>query len=200
MTTTQQPGTNNANRDGSFASQAHPTAGLNGETTYYAQPYSMDATGFYFNSMEDYTAKMDALTDRFGCKVEEVELQFIDGSTGDAQLFNALKIDQSTLERWFDDVEDLSDNEKAALFFLVDNNGMDLDDAMDKRDEVMLREGSELDAGTEIFDELYLDNIPAGAKTYIDYESFARDLRMNGEIVEVEFDGTTYTCVNASSL
>lgn len=83
-----------------------------------------------------------------------------------------MKIDQSTLERWFDEVEDLDDNEKATLFFLVDNNGMYLDDAMDKRDEVMLREGTLKEVGEKIFDETYPD-LGRSIRMYIDIDSYA---------------------------
>ncbi|SDG95671.1 Antirestriction protein (ArdA) [Paraburkholderia phenazinium] len=198
MTTSNQPNPANLNSNDASVPLALPTAHQTAAygNRYCAVPYGYSGRSFYFSDMEEYSKGYEAGLPM----IEEYSIEFIDGSTGDAQLFNALKIDQSTLERWFDEVEDLNDNEKAALFFLVDNNGMDLDDAMDKRDDVMLREGSELDAGTEIFDEMYMDNMPAGAKSYVDYESFARDLRLNGEIVEFEFDGTTYTCVNASSL
>ena len=43
---------------------------------FYAQPYSLDHTGFYFDSIEQFDNGMKQLNKR-GC--EEVEIQFIDG-------------------------------------------------------------------------------------------------------------------------
>ena len=45
-------------------------------TEFYAQPYSIEHTGFTFNSFETFEAGMEKLNKR-GC--EEVEIQFIDG-------------------------------------------------------------------------------------------------------------------------
>ena len=44
-------------------------------TEFYAQPYSLDHTGFYFDSIESYEAGMKRLNSQ-GC--EEVEIQLID--------------------------------------------------------------------------------------------------------------------------
>lgn len=52
-------------------------------TTFYAQPYSLDHTGFYFDSLEQYETGMQQLEAR-GC--EEVEIQFIDGDDPLAKL------------------------------------------------------------------------------------------------------------------
>jgi hypothetical protein len=130
-------------------------------------------------------------------QAEDLHHRHRDGSNGDAQLFNALKIDQSTLERWFDEVEDLDDNEKAALFFLVDNNGMD--DAMDNRDEVMLRDGTLKEVGEEIFDETY-PVLDRSIWMSIDIDSCARDLRLAVETINFSYDRTRHECINASGL
>ena len=53
-------------------------------TTLYAQPYNIDATGFYFDSAEDYDAKAKGNFDRYGQFVEEYEIQFIDGEAIDS--------------------------------------------------------------------------------------------------------------------
>ena len=79
-------------------------------TTLHAQPYNIDATGFYFENADDFITKMETLTDSYGQPVEEFEIQFIDGD--DAQLFNAIGINQATLSVWFDEVEPLEYYEK----------------------------------------------------------------------------------------
>ena len=45
-------------------------------TRFYAQPYSPEHTGFYFDSVDKYEAGMKKLNAR-GC--EEVEIQFTEG-------------------------------------------------------------------------------------------------------------------------
>jgi len=167
-------------------------------TTYHAQPYSLDATGFYFDSLDDYEAKYEANKDVFGAPVEEYEIQFIDGAG--AELFNALGIDQSTLELWFDRAEDLDKNEQAALSYLTGEClGMDPYDALDMIDDVCLFEGTAKDYAEEYFEEVYPD-LPQTLRNYIDIESFARDLELNGDIYEFNHEGTVYVVTNHNTI
>lgn len=46
----------------------------------FAQPYDCDATGFYFETYEEYQEKAEKNVNRLGQKVEEYEFQFVDGS------------------------------------------------------------------------------------------------------------------------
>ena len=62
-------------------------------TTLHATPYNLDASGFYFDSLEDYQTKAENHLDRFGKLVEEFEIQFIDGD--DSALFNACGINRT---------------------------------------------------------------------------------------------------------
>lgn len=170
-------------------------------TTLHAQPYSLDASGFYFDGLDDYQTKYDINKDRYGNPVEEYEIQMIEeDETGDAQLFEACGIDQATLELWFDDIESLDNHEKAALFYLVSDVGYSVADALEKADEVSLYEGNILEAATEFFDEVYAHEIPENLRFYIDYEAFARDCRCGGDMSEFVFAGTTYTCTNANGI
>jgi antirestriction protein len=89
------------------------------------------------------------------------------------------------------------------MFFLMDNNIVkSFEDAKDKIDEVCITESSLLDAATELFDECYLTEIPKESRDfigrYIDYEAFARDCEIGGDMREFEFGGKTYTCTNAN--
>ncbi len=168
-------------------------------TVLHAQPYSLDAQGFYFADMDDYQAKFDANRDCFGLLVEEYEIQFIEGETADAQLFDAAGINQANLEQFFNEIESLDDHAKPALYFLLEQ-GYKLDDAMDKIDEVSLYSGRLADAAEELFDEIYLLEIPGHLHNYIDYKAFARDCECSSDFVEFEFDGETYTCTNANAI
>lgn len=164
---------------------------------YFANPYDTEATGFYFTSHEEYAEKSAALLNRSGAPVEEFMINYIDGD--DAQLFEACKITQSNLELWFDEVESLEDYEKAALFYLTSVNGQDVRKALDNMEDYSFSKGCLLDAATDLFDERYLNGIPEGARYYIDYEAFARDRALNGEMYEFTFNGETYTCTSANS-
>ena len=126
------------------------------------------------------------------------EIDFIDGD--DAALFNACGINQANLNTWFDDIEPLSETEKAALYFLLSDLGYSLADALEKIDEVSLYSGKLLDAASELFDECYLHDMPEQIRYYVDYEKFARDCEISRDMIEFEHNGTTYTCTNAAGV
>ena len=46
-------------------------------TQLHAQPYDISASGFYFDSLEDYQAKAAKARNDYGDPVEEFEIQFI---------------------------------------------------------------------------------------------------------------------------
>lgn len=162
--------------------------------TYHAQPYDISKSGFYFTDLESYQKGVEA------SGAEEFELQFIDGSSEDAQLFSSCGINQANLEQWFDDVIDLEDYEKAALFYLCSDVGYSLEDALDKYEDVSLYHGELSEAAAELFDDCYLSEVPEHVRAYIDYDAFARDCEMGGDMSEFSFGGNTYTCTNASCI
>ncbi len=167
-------------------------------TTLFAQPYNLDSQGFYFHSTEEFESKSENLRDRFGCPVEEFEIQFIDGD--DAELFEACGIDQSNLSTWFDDIEVLDDHEKISLYFLAGNLGYDLDSAIDKIDEVIIFHGDAQEAAEELFDDCYAHTIPDNLRFYFDIEKFAHDLEANGDFNEFQCGKRTFTCTNANGI
>ena len=190
--------THNPNQDATFprAPEAHPETVFS--TTLFAQPYSLDANGFYFHTLEDYEQQVENLRDRFGSPVEEFEIQFIDGENAD--LFEACGINQSNLSTWFDDIEDKDDDEKIAIYFLTGTLGYSLADAMNKVDDVIIFQGDAKEAAEELFDECYAHEIPENLRFYFDMDKFARDLEINGDFSEFTFAGKTLTCTNAASL
>lgn len=60
-------------------------------TTFYAQPYSIDHTGFYFEDITEYEAGMEKLNAK-GC--EEMDIQFIDGDEHLSRLARSVGIDR----------------------------------------------------------------------------------------------------------
>lgn len=167
-------------------------------STYFAQPYNTDARGFYFDSLDSYVSQSESLTDGFGSPVEEFEIQFIDGD--DCELFSACGIDQSNLNLWFETIVDLADHEKTALYYLRSVSGYNLENAFDKLEDVNLSEGNLKDVAETLFDEFYLNDVPESVRAYIDYEKYARDCEMGGDLYEFDFEGTTWTCTNASNI
>lgn len=176
--------------------EAHQKSVFN--TTICASPYNRDAAPLYFHTFEEYEALTENHTDRFGSPVEEYELIYCDGD--DAELFEACSINQSNLSTWFDDIEDMDENEKIALYFLTGELGYSLDQAMDKLEDVIIFEGDAKEAAQEYFDECYADSLPANLVYYFDMDKFARDLEIGGDYNEFKFNGTTYTCTNAACI
>jgi hypothetical protein len=167
-------------------------------TTLYANPYNIDAAGFYFNDANEFIEKSTNLTGRYGNQLEEFEIDFIDGD--DAALFNACAINQANLNTWFDDIETLDDHEKINLYYLLSVAGYTLSQALDKLDEPSIKQSSLRDAAEELFDECWLHEVPESIRFYIDYDKFARDCEMGGDLVEFEYNDTTYTCTNAADI
>lgn len=167
--------------------------------TYYAQPYSLDAQGFYFSDLEDYEAKAEALKDCYGNQVEEFEIQFIDGSKELCDLFNACYVNQANLGQFLAIVDEVPEHQYPSFYFLMEQ-GRDMEDALNNYDEVQVQSGNLEDAAQELFDEIYMHEVPKHLQQYIDYSAFANDCQCGGDLVEFEFGGDTYTCTNANSL
>lgn len=168
------------------------------EKSYYAQPYSLDAQGFYFSTLKEYEEKVNQCRDSFGLPVEEFEIMFIDGSREEAQLFSACSVNQANLGQFLAILEDLPEYQQPALFYLCDVVGYGMEEALSKIDDVSIYSGELKDAAEELFDECYAHEIPDHLKNYIDYDSFARDCELGGDMAEFEFAGGTYTITNAA--
>jgi len=151
-------------------------------TEFYAQPYSIEHTGFYFDSIEKFEAGMEALNKR-GC--EEVEIQFIDGEDHLCQLAKALSIGQGDIPLWFDELEDLTSEDATRISFLLDC-GLSIDDALTRYEWVCLHYGTAEDYAYDLINDT--TEVPENLRYYIDYEAIARDMKINGEIVEIERD------------
>lgn len=80
--------------------------------TLYAQPYDITATGFYFETAEQYAALAAKVVNDYGERVEEFDIQFIDGERIDAALAEALGLNQANLGRFFEVTEAWEEHEK----------------------------------------------------------------------------------------
>ncbi len=150
-------------------------------TEFYAQPYSIEHTGFYFGSIETYERGMEQLNKK-GC--EEVEIQFINGEDHLAGLARAANLGQGDMELWFEELDDLDEIEVTQITFLLDC-GFSLLDALDRYENVCLHHGTASDYAYDLINET--TEIPETLRYYIDYDAIARDMEINGEITEINY-------------
>ena len=151
-------------------------------TMFHAQPYSTEYQGFYFESAEQYNDNMKRLY-KLGC--EEVEIQFIDGDDHLCQLASSMNISQCDIELWFDTLENMHNYETQQIIFLL-GLGYSIKDALDRYIEVSIFYGTKRDYAIEIIEEIY--DIPQNLLFYIDYDAIARDMEINGEITEIDYE------------
>ena len=157
--------------------------------TIFANPYAFGGRGFYFTTLDEYQEGMLRLWPH---DVEEVELSYCDGPH--CELFNAAGIGQATISQWFDLLDTIEDYQLPALHYLLDNQGETLSEALEHLDDVMLHEGDAESYAYEYMDDSgMLDALPEQLKYYFDYKAFTRDMVLNGDVTEFEYDGTTYT-------
>jgi hypothetical protein len=177
----------------------NPDAHQKAYPEFYAQPYNPDAKGFYFTTAEEFETLSSRCVDAFGLPVEEFEIQFIDGTSEEADLFRACGVNQLNLGDFMALLEDAQNHELPALFYLCDL-GYTMEQAIYRAGDASIYHGNLTDASEDLFDECYLHQIPEHLHAYIDYDRFANDCRLSGDMVEFEFGGETYTITNASGL
>ncbi|WP_257285078.1 antirestriction protein ArdA [Endozoicomonas sp. SESOKO1] len=173
-------------------------------TVLCAVPYGYDLPCFYFSDMETYEEKLAEMKEldlkQNLCGDYEHELQFIDGEHGSQSLLDSCEdLDQffSIVER----MESMDTNELAALDWLIDCRGYDLNDALEKYEEVYAVEERPEDYVYEYLDEIgYLSEMPEHLQSYFNYEAFCRDLILGGDWDAHEYEGSTYTITNACCL
>lgn len=166
-------------------------------TTFHAQPYDMSASGFYFESAEEYSEKATALRNDHGDPVEEFEIQFIEGDAIDAALIQAMGIHQGDLTSTFDRLEAWDDDQKRNVVIAVGECGYQAtwqDCDPDRFDIEIYTHRSLKDLAEEfVADGLYGD-IPEPLRFYIDYEAIARDLAVDYSETDIAGDHFIYRC------
>lgn len=164
--------------------------------TYHATPYDISATGFYFSSYEDYLEKVATHRNAYGHPVEEYEIQFIDGDNH--TLFAAIGVNQANLKAWFDQFEDLTEEQAVKAIYLAEHLGTATDQIIDQLDDVQLFEGTRLQYAESYIEEAgLLNEMPESLRYYFDTEAFARDLVYAGDITEIEIIGIPWIASSA---
>jgi hypothetical protein len=81
-------------------------------TQLFAQPYDISATGFYFLTAEQYQEQSTKTRNDRGFRVEEYEIQFIDGESIDAKLFEPLGVNQCNFREFLDACDTWDESQK----------------------------------------------------------------------------------------
>ena len=158
---------------------------------YHATPYDITAAGFFFHDYEEYMAKAKTHRNEAGDPVEEYEIQFIDGEN--YTLFDRLGVNQTNLEQWFDDFEDINGDDYIKAVFMAEYLGDDMDTILGRVDDIHLFEGTAIEYAQQYIDDTgLLAEMPENLQFYFDTGAFARDMVLGGDITEVSIDGTDY--------
>jgi hypothetical protein len=164
------------------------TIGSAMRTTLYANPYDTSYTGFYFTSTEEFDSNMNK------APFEEVEIDYIEG--GNPRLFHATNINQGNVDLWFDELDRYEDNHQEALAICYLIEIMHLDEAIKRKDEVILHRGNLADYAFEhVKDVCSLDELPDLIRNHIHYDSIGRDLELNSEVTELSRNVWVVNCL-----
>lgn len=156
---------------------------------YVAVPYDRNVSPFQFTTFENYEAQQQA------SGAEEFEIQFLEGTDEEEELFNAARVNQANLATWLDIVDRLSDLDKAKLFHLCRDQRYELSySSLRVLEGLEVFEGSLLEFVQQQFDEKYPD-LPEEVSRYIDYQKMAQDKLLSGQAVEFDFAGRTFVAL-----
>lgn len=151
-------------------------------STFYAQPYDINAEGFYFDDAESYCRQSAGHVNRYGMPVEEYEIQFIDGELIDAALASALEVNQASISAYFDAEDEWTEDQKLRVIISEREIGNPFDLEHDDPDglEIDLYEMDGMRELAEQFvEEGLFGDIPVHLANYIDMDAIARDLSMD---------------------
>ncbi|MGH1416954.1 MAG: antirestriction protein ArdA [Pelagimonas sp.] len=165
-------------------------------TQLHAQPYDLAASGFYFETAEEYTEKAAKLRNDYGDPVEEFEIQFIDGERIDCALAAAIGLYQSNITQFFKAVEDWDDDQKTRVILAVAECGYDFtaDTQPDDFDLEIYPVETLRELAEQFVEEGLFGDIPERLQFYIDYDAIARDLGMDYAEAEVAGTRLIYHC------
>lgn len=162
----------------------------------HAQPYDIAASGFYFETAEEFATKAKALRNDYGDPVEEFELQFIDGMDIDCALATAIGLNQANLSQFFDAAEAWDEDDKLRVILAVGECGYSFDAKTQPDDfDLDICEGMTLrELAEEFVEDGLFGEIPERMAYYIDYEAIARDLAVDYSETEIAGKRLIYRC------
>jgi len=151
----------------------------------FANPYDIEAGGFYFSSVEEFEQKAKGRTNNYGQPVEEYGFEFIDGSPLECALAKAIGSDLGNLEKFFEVVETWTDDQiiKACILFgegIIGSGEWHDYEASDGDDLELYEDMSFTELAEHFVDEGIFGDIPERLAGYIDYQAIGRDLSYDG--------------------
>lgn len=161
----------------------------------HAQPYDLSATGFYFDDLDEFKAKMKDTRNDFGEPVEEFEIQFIDGDHIDCDLAKAWGINQANIGPYFDAAANWDERDKIKFIIAVGEGGYSYDPETvipDDYDVEIHHCRSMKDLAEEFVADGVMGDIPDHLAYYIDYDAIARDLAVDYTETEIAGDNLIY--------
>lgn len=166
-------------------------------TVLYAQPYDISANGFFFDNIDEYQTKAQRNRNLLGHPVEEYEIEFIDGEKIDAELFEALKINQGSFGKFLTACEEWNNHQKRKVIIATGECGYRLDLQSDDPDdfEVDIYEVDNLRGlAAQFVNEGLYGEIPQPLQYYLDYDAMARDLAMEYAEIIIAGNRFVYRC------
>ncbi|MEM1385643.1 MAG: antirestriction protein ArdA [Pseudomonadota bacterium] len=163
----------------------------------YAQPCDISATGFFFETWEEYRAKAARAVNAAGQPVEEFEIQFIEGDPLDAALAQAIGLSQANLKSFFDCSADWDDHQKLAAIVAVGECGYHVDLSKDDPDDLDLdiyEDFSLRDLAIHFVAEGLFGEVPERLANYLDFDAIGRDLGMDYAETEIAGQQLVYRC------
>ncbi len=165
--------------------------------TLHAQPYDITATGFFFDTLEDYRTNAAALRNEHGDPVEEFEIQFIDGDEIDAALARAWGLNQANVGAFLDKAGEWNEEEKFRFIIAVEECGYDEGRVADTPYNIDLdvyHAASLRELAEHFIEERLFGDIPERLQFYLDYDAIARDLGMDYAETSIAGRDLVYRC------
>lgn len=115
------------------------------------------------------------------------------GEAWEVELFEAAAENGCSIAEWYLEVEDLSLEEKAKVYWLIVDCFYLYGTTMRNIGDLTIYEATLEDTANSIFNDQHLSKIPSQLQSCVDRKRFANDLRMSGFLREFEFAGHTWT-------
>jgi len=164
---------------------------------FHAQPYGISAEGFYFRDYDEYTKKAANAKNQYGDKVEEFELQFIDGGQLDCELAKSWGLNQANIKRFIEVADDWEDEDKIRFILAVGECSCDFDPdkvAPSDFDIDIYRVDCMRDLAIEFVEEGLFGDIPEQFQAYINYDAIVRDLSYEYSTTKIVGEYLIYRC------
>lgn len=163
----------------------------------FAQPYDLNADGFYFESMEMFEEKAKSNCNSYGDPVEEYEIQFIDGEDLESDLAKVWGLNQANIAAFLDAVEEWEEGDILHYVIVVGECGYDHDQfvADPSGIDIDLYELDNMKELAEHFvEEGLFGDIPECLSCYLDYDAIARDLSFDYSETVIAGRSYIYRC------